>query len=344
MKPHARYVVAIGFFDPRTKPGKRIEHVVLDGRRVDTLDPAAQAKGQPVVKKYEAVDSNGDGWLEVSVVHAGEEVDDIGMMNVLWVFADVKPEQIDAEKLSRGQCEIPPIYYVRCGREEPLEGHVSYPELAPAARVKMLSMRPIPLDRDPNWPQPPDPLDIRVRGDLADRLDAFLDRWGYCGRDQKLPAGFLNDSGYEVAGRYLETLYMLGRLTRRDFHLEEPFEALLAKQDAKSRHPGSFVGGDPLRTGLHLEPGNDSQRADGLPRDDRRSARTQRRRAPRSMVRQLSRQRGSCGGQLLRAKASSPAKERPLAISARASWSRWSGYTGDTRIPNTWQKLGAWRN
>ena len=151
-----------------------------------------------------------------------------------------------------GANEIPPIYFVDCGREENMRGHVGYPPLSAQARRNMLPLRPVRFDLDPDWPQPVDPLDVEIRGELADRIQTYLDRWGYAGRDDgdRHPLGFSSDCGFEVAGRSLETIYMLSRLMKHDFQLDVPFGYLLNKQDDKSKYPGSFIGGDPLRTGF----------------------------------------------------------------------------------------------
>ncbi len=247
VKPGSKCLVAIGFFDPRPAvPGKKVQRVVIDGREADpAVDPATT---QPFIRKYEARDINGDGFLDVSCSQVNDEANYTGIMNTVWVFDGLRSEELDEAALLRGECAIPPFYQVRCGQEETLRGHVDYPELSREKRARLQPMRPVLLDLQPDHPQPPDPLDVEIRGELADRIHTYLDRWGYAGRDQRLVAGFLSDSGYEVSGRFLETLYMLGRLMRRDFDLETPFEALLATQDHASKFPGSFVGGHPRRT------------------------------------------------------------------------------------------------
>ena len=52
--PSRDFAVAIGFFDPVTKLGKRVQRVVIDGNLVDTVDPAAE--GRPFVRVYKAKD------------------------------------------------------------------------------------------------------------------------------------------------------------------------------------------------------------------------------------------------------------------------------------------------
>ena len=116
VKPGGKYVVAVGFYDPNTKPGKRLQYVVMDGKRVGQIDPAADGNGKPFVKKYEAEDLNGDGYLEVTCCHVIEDVDDYtGLMNVIWVFPAANSADVDVAKLARGEYDVPPIYCVDCG-------------------------------------------------------------------------------------------------------------------------------------------------------------------------------------------------------------------------------------
>jgi hypothetical protein len=237
--PGGRFVVAVGFFGLGGKC-----HVVLDGKVVDTVGPAAR----PFVKKYQAADLNGDGFLQVACCHVVQEGDYTGSMNAVWVFSGIKLEDLDVERMAKGQYDVPPLYCIQSGREETLRGHVGYPALSAAARAKMLPMRPVRFELDPQWPQPADPLDIELRGELADRIHTYLDRWGFAGRDQRLVAGFLSDAGWEDVGRSIDTLYLLGRLMHCDFDLGVPAAAALATQEMASRVPGSFVGGRPTRT------------------------------------------------------------------------------------------------
>lgn len=245
-----RFLVAVGFWDPATKPGARRQHVVMDGLRVDTLDAAAEGHGAPIMRLYRARDRNRDGFLEVSCCHADEVSATVGAMNVVWVFPADAAGKVTAEGLARGEAPVPALYYVACGREEKLKGHVGYPALSAQQRAAVLPPRPVLFGRDPSWPQPADPLNVEVRGELADRIRTYMDRWGYAGRDQRLVAGYLSDCGFETHGRFLDTFSKLSRLMKVDFDLRPPFEALLRRQDSWSRFPGSFIGGSPVRTGF----------------------------------------------------------------------------------------------
>jgi hypothetical protein len=248
VKPGGKYAVAVGFYEPSPKPGERVQDVVIDGRRVDRLDVGDVGKGKPFVRIYRASDLNRDGFLEVTCFHHGEESGRCATMSIVWIFQDEDAGRLDAAQLARGECPVAPIYYVRCGREEGLRGHVGYPPISPAARAKMVPLPPVVFGRDPDWPQPVDPLDVDIRGDLADRIHAYMDRWGYAGRDQLLVADFLSDSGWETASRFLNTYSQLSRLMHVDLDLDPSTRALLATQDRTSPFPGSFVGGTPRRT------------------------------------------------------------------------------------------------
>ena len=250
VKPGGKYAVAVGFYKPNSQKGQWPQKVVVDGKIVDTLDPSIEARDKPIVRIYDADDANRDGILDVSCSHIPDETGPLPIINVIWVFDRSMRNQITPDALVHGEYPVPPIYYIDCGNEEQLAGHVEYMTISDEPRKKMLPERPLMLGMKSNLPKMPDPLDITIKGDLADRINTFLDRWGSAGRDQKIPAGFLSDCGYEVAGRYLDAMGKLGRLMRKDFDLLVPFEALLEKQDTRTKYPGSFIGGTPLRTGF----------------------------------------------------------------------------------------------
>ncbi|MHB0999173.1 MAG: LamG-like jellyroll fold domain-containing protein [Armatimonadota bacterium] len=250
VKQGGKYTVAIGFYKPNSEKGKWPQKVVIDGKIVDTFDPSIEARDRPIVRIYEGEDLNRDGLMEVSCSHITDETGPVPIMNILWVFDRRYKDRINADSLVRGEYPVPPIYYVNCGNEEQLDGHVGYPELSAEARKKMLPERPLMFGKDPNLPQMPDPIDIDVRGDLGDRINTFMDRWGFAGRDQRLPAGFLSDCGFETPGRYLDVLSKLSRLTSRDLNLDVTFNALAEKQDHSTKYPGSLLGGTPVRTGF----------------------------------------------------------------------------------------------
>ena len=150
----------------------------------DTLDPAADGRGKPFVRLYPTSDRNGDGWLEVFVRHVTDEVKDVsGQMNLVGIYRASDQPRLDAEQLARGVSPVVPLYFVPCGREAALRGHIGYPALSDEAKKKMLPMRPVGFDRSAAHPQPADPEDVEIRGELADRIRTYLDRWGYAPRD-----------------------------------------------------------------------------------------------------------------------------------------------------------------
>ncbi len=251
VKPGGKYVVAIGFYDPITSPPISLQRIAIDGKKFDPFNPAVEGRKKPVLRKYQTSDLNGDGFLQVAVMQALEETNFSGMMNAIWIFPDLSPDQIDDEKLMRGRFEVPPLYFVNCGREqETFPGHIAFPAMSDQVKAKMLPPRPMLNALDPDAPQPVDPLDLEIGGDLRDRLLTFQDMWGFAGRDQGLVGAFLSQCSFEVAGRYNLALYQLSRLMKHDYQMQVPFEALLARQDLTSAHPGSFVGGTPPRTAI----------------------------------------------------------------------------------------------
>ena len=164
VSPGKTYLVAMGFFDPGTKPGARLQDIVLDGRKVDTLDPSGP---RPIVRLYEAADRNGDGYLQVSCSHAKDELGATGLVNIMWLFDAKWKGQIDAEKLARGACPVPPL--LRCDAstaERRPRGHVTYPPLVEEHRRRMLPLRPVALGQTPARPQPVDPLRLEIKETL----------------------------------------------------------------------------------------------------------------------------------------------------------------------------------
>ncbi len=167
-------------------------------------------------------------------------------MNIIWIFDAGRTPAV--AKLARGEDETPYLYLVDFRSAASVaRGHVEYPKLPDDYLKRMLPLRAVKGDLDADF-GPIDPLDLQIRGELADRIQTLLDRWGFAGRDQKLVGGFLSDSGFEVAGRYLDAMCLLSRLTKRDFDLQVNFEALLARQQREGEQSGAFVGGNgPLR-------------------------------------------------------------------------------------------------
>ena len=143
-----KFLVGIGFYDPKSKPGTRVQNVVIDGQLVDTLDPAAERN--PFVRLYTVEDANADGLLEVSCSHAQDEAGVTGMMNIIWVFDARQAANVDAAKLARGRSRVTPLYRVdRNSESGPAAGHVEYPPLGEDACRKMLPVRPTALDLQP---------------------------------------------------------------------------------------------------------------------------------------------------------------------------------------------------
>ena len=238
VRPSDKYVVAIGFFDPadnaRVRPK---ENVVIDGRKVDTLDPAGP---RPFVRLYEvAATSTAMGIFRSRDSHVKDEGGATGQMNIVWACLRVNAKGRSTRRNSPGAA----ILSHRCagltpllGGPRPREEHVNYPKLAELHQRRMLPLRPVALGTAPPGRNRSIRCILRFAGELRDRIRTVLDRWGYAGRDQRGVAGFLSDSGFEVAGRSLETLCLLSRLMKVDLETQVPFEALLARQERKGLH------------------------------------------------------------------------------------------------------------
>jgi hypothetical protein len=241
VQPSGKYLVAIGFFDPNTKARTRLQEILIDGRKVDMLDPAGPT---PFLRLYEVADLNGDGYLQVSAAHVNDECGATGLMNIVWLFRADAKDKIDAEALARGKFAVKPLFRLEASSaDRPMREHVKFPKLADDRLKRMLPLRPVALDMKPARPQPVDPRDLEIQGELRDRIRMILDRWGYAGRDQKLVAGFLADAGFDTSGRALEVYCMLSRLMKVDLDVNIPFEALLARQQKEGEFAGAFLGG-----------------------------------------------------------------------------------------------------
>jgi len=241
VRPSGKYLVAIGFFDPNTKPGIRLQEILIDGKKVDTLDPAGP---RPSVRLYEVADLNGDGYLQVSCAHVKDEGEATGLMNIVWLFDADQRGKVDANKLARGGNSVKPLCRLDSSTADykPHE-HVIFPRLPEGRLKRMLPLRPVALGIEPARPQPIDPRHLEIQGELRNRIQTVLDRWGYAGRDQKLVAGFLADAGFDTSARALEVYCLFSRLLKVDLDLQVPFEALLARQQRSGDLAGAFTGG-----------------------------------------------------------------------------------------------------
>ena len=239
--PSGKYLVAIGFFDPNTTPGKRLQEVLIDGRKVDTLDTAGP---RPFVRLYDAADLNGDGFLQVSCSHVKDEGEATGLMNIVWLFDAGQRAKVDAEKLARGDCPVKPLCrFDAAAADCRPRGHVDFPKLPEARLKRMLPLRPVALGIEPARPQPVDPLHLEIQGELRNRIRTVLDRWGYAGRDQKRGGGLPGRRRLRHLRPALEVYCMFSRLLKIDLDLQVPFEALLARQQKSGDLAGAFTGG-----------------------------------------------------------------------------------------------------
>ena len=78
-----------GFWD---KEGHRVFELHIDGIRQKTVDLVKEAgKNVPFVVPLEAIDSNGDGFLEIKVKMAPGAKDNTTILNTLWIFDGLPP-------------------------------------------------------------------------------------------------------------------------------------------------------------------------------------------------------------------------------------------------------------
>ncbi len=177
--------------------------------------------------------------------------DNTALINQVWVFRAEDAASADPARLVRqgDDYDVAPLYWVGAGHEQYGKGHIGYPPLPESTRPA-LPPRPVRLADAGDWPQPPDPWELTLKGELEGRIRTHMDRWAFNGRDQQLVAGHLPDCGYETAGRDLDTYSKLSRLMKVALDLKVTADALGAQQEFTSKYPGSLVGGDPVRTGF----------------------------------------------------------------------------------------------
>jgi hypothetical protein len=245
VKPGEQYVVALGFYNPTGPVGTDRQKVVVDGLVVDTVDVTTDgvSSNKPFVNKYVVWDSNRDGFLDVVCHQASDPVvDRPGWINIIWIFRGADAEHICTEQLLQGSYDVPPLYYVDCGRDEDVPGHTTFTSLPQEALRKMLPMlRVRPSHAD--WPHPADPLHVTISGELLDRIHAYVDRWGNSGRDQ-VPLGVdvYHGVAFEAVALHASVFSTLTRLTCCDYHLNAVLESMLSGQDHKSECPGALWG------------------------------------------------------------------------------------------------------
>ena len=76
------------------KEGQRVFEIHIDGIRQKTIDLVKEGgKNVPFVVPVPAVDTNGDGFIEIKVKMAPGAMDTTTILNAMWIFDELPPEQ-----------------------------------------------------------------------------------------------------------------------------------------------------------------------------------------------------------------------------------------------------------
>ena len=117
-EPDTRYLVAVGLCESHWKdPGNRICDLLIEGKKVATVDPVAKPYGPdvPFVLTFPAADANKDGWIEVTSVAARGSPDVNSIVNVLWLFEEGVGKALAASDILSGSANERAACYVDCG-------------------------------------------------------------------------------------------------------------------------------------------------------------------------------------------------------------------------------------
>jgi len=117
-EPDKRYVVAVGLCESHWKgPGNRICDILIEKKKVATVDPCAKPYGTdvPFVLTFPAADANKDGWIEVTSVGARGSPDVNSIVNVLWLFDEEVGKALAASDILSGSANERAACYVDCG-------------------------------------------------------------------------------------------------------------------------------------------------------------------------------------------------------------------------------------
>lgn len=113
----ARCLVVFGLCEGyHSDAGSRILDLQVEGKTVRTIDPIAEkGRNAPILIPCEAVDENGDGFIDVAVAASAASPDGNAFLNALWVFpADAQP---DLAGLENGSSGTKPMAFVSCGQD-----------------------------------------------------------------------------------------------------------------------------------------------------------------------------------------------------------------------------------
>lgn len=121
-EPGKKYVVALGFCERWFKaPGRRVLDVYIGDEFLDMIDPVHEAgHNVPLVRQYIAEDTNGDGWIKISV-----EASPFGdvqhcILNTVWVFEDDGSGEVDEAAVISGSLNDEAYVYLNVASEDEL--------------------------------------------------------------------------------------------------------------------------------------------------------------------------------------------------------------------------------
>lgn len=121
-----KYTVAFGLCEGwHAEPGKRTLDLKIEGKPRKTVDMVAEhGRNMPAVFAFEAVDENGDGWLEIESAAAAKSIDQNAILNALWVYRGAAPATVGGLPNPAGAAGTASqlVVFVPCGHEPPRMG------------------------------------------------------------------------------------------------------------------------------------------------------------------------------------------------------------------------------
>ena len=117
-KAKTRYVVAVGLCESHWKtPGNRICDILIEGRKVATVDPVKKPHGPdvPFVLTFPATDRDRNGWISVTSVATPGSPDVNSILNVVWLFEERVGKELSPADIVAGRANRQAHCYVDCG-------------------------------------------------------------------------------------------------------------------------------------------------------------------------------------------------------------------------------------
>lgn len=112
------YVVAVGLCESHWQsPGNRICDILVERKKVATVDPVAKPYGPdvPFVLTFPTTDENRDGWIEVTSVANRASPDQNSIINAIWLFEEAVGKGLQPSDILSGGANDKAACYVACG-------------------------------------------------------------------------------------------------------------------------------------------------------------------------------------------------------------------------------------